>query len=64
MWKGDPYFPTDIPKSEDDNIWDDPTEWAEDIGKDKLKVSRLTRQKVMRDYDEETKRLFREHKWK
>ena len=50
----------DMSESEDDDAWNDPTEWPEDIGKEKLKVSRLTRQRIMRDYDDKTKRLFRE----
>ena len=44
----------DISDLEDDTAWNDPTEWPEDIRKEKLKVSRLTRQKIMRDYNEET----------
>ena len=54
----------DISDSEDDDTWNDPTEWPEDIRKEKLKVSRLTRRKIMKDYDEETKRLFKEQEWK
>jgi len=49
---------------EDDDAWNDPTEWPKDIRKEKLKVSRLTQQKIMRDYDEETKKLFKEQEWK
>lgn len=54
----------DISDSEDDDAWNDPTEWPEDIRKEKLKVSRLTRRKIMKDYNEETKRLFKEQEWK
>ena len=53
----------DISDLEDDDTWNDPTEWPEDIRKEKLKVSRLTRRKIMKDYDEETKRLFKEQEW-
>ena len=54
----------DISDLKDDDTWNDPTEWPDDIRKEKLKVSRLTRRKIMKDYDEETKRLFREQEWK
>ena len=40
-------------------LWNDPLEWPDNISKEQIKMSKLTRQKIMKEEDEITKAEFK-----